>query len=351
MPITTRADSLRETPLPARAFRVLFAVVAVFGLPGFLCGCDAGSSAARPPSDRPIRLGYFANLTHAQAVLGVASGDFARAVQPRKLETRVFNAGPSLIEALFSGEIDIGYVGPSPTLNAHMRSGGAAVRVVAGAAANGVAIVASRNSGIRTLADLKGRLIATPQLGNTQDVSARHYLVHALGQSNADNIVPIANAEQLAMLQRGRIDAAWAPEPWAARLIAEAEGVLIAEEASLWADRRFTLTLVITTPEFLREQPETIAALLSAQRVWTRRLRDDPAGLADPLADALERLTGKRLPRATLLDALSRTLFTDEPLPESLQTFADWAYDLDFSPRKPDLAGLVDTTILRSLPD
>src|SRR5262249_19246224 len=156
--------------------------------------------------------GYFANLSHAQAVLGVASGDFGRAIAPVKLESTVFNAGPSLVEALFAGQIDIGYIGPGPAVTAHRKSRGRGIRVVAGGAADGVVTLA--RSGISSMADLAGKTLATPQLGNTQDISARHFV-------GPKDIVPIANAEQIAMLARGEIDAAWAPEPWGERLVRE----------------------------------------------------------------------------------------------------------------------------------
>src|SRR5436190_8277573 len=134
--------------------------------------CDRSSGARTAGSDSPgeVRIGYFANFTHAQAVLGDASGEFASAIAPTKISRRVFNAGPSLIEALFAGELDIGYVGPGPVLAAHQKSHGEAIRVIAGAAANGVVIVARKDAGIETLADLKGKRIATPQAGNTQDI-------------------------------------------------------------------------------------------------------------------------------------------------------------------------------------
>src|SRR4051812_5340402 len=217
-------------------------------LPLLLVACDRAQSsqqtapATTPPSE--IRVGYFANVTHAQAVLGVASGDFGNAVAPAKVSTKVFNAGPSLIEALFAGEIDIGYVGPGPALSAHARSKGQGIRVISGAAANGVLIVARKDSGISTLADLKGKKLATPQHGNTQDIAARHYLLSELKQTNADNVIPIANSEQAAMMARGDIDAAWAPEPWGSRLIAEQSATLVAEEKDLWPGKEFVLTVV-----------------------------------------------------------------------------------------------------------
>src|SRR5450432_3334174 len=139
-------------------------------------GCDkpgraqegTGTSASNRPEVSELRLGYFANITHAQAVLGVASGDFQKALGSIQLKTKVFNAGPELIQALNAGAIDIGYVGPGPVISVHANSHGQAVRVIAGAAANGVVIVARKDAGISSLHDLAGKRLATPQLGNTQ---------------------------------------------------------------------------------------------------------------------------------------------------------------------------------------
>src|SRR5918993_1000204 len=156
------------------------------------CKKDSTTATGAPPAE--VRIGYFPNVTHAQAVLGVSSGEFQQAVGSSKLSTKTFNAGPSLIEALFANEINIGYVGPSPVLNGFAKSKGRGLRVVAGAAANGVLVVARKDSGIKKLEDLKGRKVATPQLGNTQDVSAKHYLKYKLGD-DLSNVRPIANAE------------------------------------------------------------------------------------------------------------------------------------------------------------
>src|SRR5665213_2845269 len=215
-----------------------------------LSGCDRSEASE---AARPVRIGYFANLTHAQAVLGVSSGDFAKAVAPRKLETQVFNAGPSLIEALLAAEIDVAYVGPGPALNAQLRTHGQGIRVIAGAASNGVLIVAREGSGIKTFADLRGHTLATPQHGNTQDLAARHFLSANLGQADDSFIVPIPNAEQAGMMTRNQIDASWAPEPWGSFLVAKAGAHIVCEEKDLWPDHQFTLTVVVATPEFLEK--------------------------------------------------------------------------------------------------
>lgn len=307
------------------------------------------TTPATPRSVEEVRIGYFANVTHAQAVLGVDSGDLERALAPAKLTTRIFNAGPSLIEALFAGEIDIGYVGPSPALSAHLQSRGRGIRVIAGAAANGVVIVARPGSGIEKLEDLKGKRIATPQLGNTQDVSARHYLITQLGQPDAENVIPIPNAEQAPMMARAQIDAAWAVEPWGARLVAEAGGKIIAEEKDLWPDKSFTLTLVVVSPEYLKEHPDQVEKVLEVHCAWTERLSEDAGAQVPALAAAMERLTGKKLSKDIIGAAVSRVRFTDQPLAQSITTFAQWAFDLRLAKGVPSVTTLVDATLLEKV--
>jgi NitT/TauT family transport system substrate-binding protein len=330
--------------LAARPFRA----IAVLALASLLSACSRprGESSATAAQ---LRLGYYANLTHAQAVLGVASGDFARAIAPTNLETKIFNAGPSLIEALFAGEIDVGYVGPGPVLSAHARSHGQGLRVVGGAAANGVVIVARNGSGVRSLQDLAGRRVATPQLGNTQDISARHYLMNVLGQSDLNNVVPVDNSQQAGLFERGAVDAAWVPEPWGEVLVAQAGASLIGEEKDLWPGKEFALTLVIATPAFLANHRDLVERLLSAHRRWTARLQKEPLTHAPALGDALFALTGKRLPAAVVSAALGRVAFTDDPHEDTMRTYAAWSHDLGFEPAAVDVHGLVDGTIAAKL--
>jgi NitT/TauT family transport system substrate-binding protein len=342
-----------QTPHTAR--RIGFALTLVLTLTMIGCGKDdsatgaSGASSAAAEAPAEVRIGYFANLTHAQAVLGVASGDFERAIAPSKMKTRVFNAGPSLIEALFAGEVDIGYVGPGPIIAGHSKSRGQGVRVIAGVAANGVAIVAREGSGISKLEDLKGKRVATPQHGNTQDVSARYYLQHELKQQNLNNVIPVANAEQAALMARGEIDAAWAPEPWGARLVAEANGKIIGEEKDLWPSKLFTLTLVVTTPEFLAKHPDVVERVLAQHRAITAKLQSDPKGQLPQLEAGLFALTNKKLPEGVLADAITRVVFTEDPLEDTLVRMAQWSYEIGFVKEPPKIEGLVDTSLLHKL--
>jgi NitT/TauT family transport system substrate-binding protein len=326
---------------------VLTFLVIVSVMSAMLTGCRRDPTDGPGGAPRVVRIGYFANLTHAQAVLGISSGEMARALSPSKVETRVFNAGPSLVEALFAGEIDIGYVGPGPALAAHARSGGQAIRVIAGAASNGVVVVARKGSGITTWADLAGRRLATPQLGNTQDISARHYLSAVLKQTDLGNVVPVDNPEQAAMFSSGQLDAAWAPEPWGERLIEEVGATLIGEEKDLWPSKEFALTLVVTTPAFLTRSPDAVARLLGVHHAWTTRLRREPEKYVTALGEALFALNGKRLAPGVLPRALQRIRFTDDPGVDTLRTFAKWKAELGMDRAPVDLAGLVDDTLIR----
>lgn len=308
--------------------------------------CDRRSSSGAASE---VSLGYFANLTHAQAVLGVASGDFQQAVAPARLTKRIFNAGPSLIEALLAGEIDMAYIGPGPALNGHAKTHGQGIRVIAGATNNGTIIVAREGSGIRTLADLKGRKLATPQNGNTQDIAARHYLRDVLHQADLQNVIPISNAEQAGMMSRGQIDASWAAEPWGSLLVLQEGAHVIGEEKDLWPGKRFTLAVVITTPDFLGDHPEIVQKVLQAHVRWTRRLQKGPEQYIGQLESALFDLTGKKFPKGVVAAAMRTVQFSDEPLRETFEALDDWSAELGFFPGKIDLTGLFDTSILRKV--
>lgn len=303
---------------------------------------------------KEVRLGYFANVTHAQAVLGVSSGDFQQALEPLglKLSTKPYNAGPSLIQDLLAGNIDIGYVGPGPAINAHAK-GAQQIRVIAGAAANGVLIVVRKElkDKIKSPADLRDFTVATPQLGNTQDISARHYFKAVL-KTNTDKIKPVNNAQQLAEMSGGSIDAAWVPEPWGSRLKHEAGAHVLSQEhelKELWPEGNLSLTVVVTTPKFLAEHPDVVEKMLGVHEAWTQRLAADPQKYAKQLGDGLYRLVNARLKDAVLADSLRNVRFTDQPLEQTLQKMAEWSDELRGTGPATRISGLVDLTILNKV--
>src|SRR6185312_11442085 len=188
-----------------------------------------------------LRLGYFPNINHAQAVIGIGNGDFQKALGNNiEIKRFVFNAGPSAIEALFAKQIDATYVGPNPAINGYIVSGGKNVKIVAGASSGGAVFVVRNDSGIQSPKDFAGKKFASPQLGNTQDVALRKYLLDNGYQTKEHGgkleVVPAKNADILTLLLKKQVDGAWVPEPWGERFIKEANSRLFLDERDLWPD-------------------------------------------------------------------------------------------------------------------
>ncbi|MFN2569340.1 MAG: ABC transporter substrate-binding protein [Candidatus Dormibacteria bacterium] len=284
-------------------------------------GC--GSPAAGGESST-LRLGYLPNLTHAPALVGVAQGYFARALGPRTtLRTQAFNAGPSAIEALFAGSLDAAFVGPSPAINAFAKSHGEAIRVVAGATAGGAALVVQGDGHITSSNDLRGKRIATPQLGNTQDVALRKWLANrglkTSPQGGGDALVaPTDNSTILQLFKSHAIDAAWVPEPYASRLVVESSGRVLVDEADLWPGGRFPTSMLIVSTAFLGDHPDVVNRLIRGELDTIDVLR----GSADAPAAAnaaLGRLAQKGLNGPVLAAAWAHLTFDADPLASALQ--------------------------------
>jgi NitT/TauT family transport system substrate-binding protein len=319
-------------------------VVRVHLLP-LLALAIAASSCRRVDDDRPLRLGYFPNHTHGQALVGVDDGTFAAALGGR-LEPRMFNAGPAAMEALLSGELDASYVGPGPAAIAYLRSRGEGLKVVAGAASGGAALVV-RDA--RRPQDLAGKRVASPQLGNTQDVALRMWLrANGLGDKGGPagvEVTPLANPDILALFARGDLAGAWVPEPWCARLVAEAKGRILVDERTLWPDGRFPTTILVVSRRALERRSRDVQALVRAHVALTRRWADDPRAFGRLVNEAYGRRTGKPLPDAILEDALSRVEPTSDPLAPQLHRMAQHAQALGFAP-EGDVSGIVDANLL-----
>jgi NitT/TauT family transport system substrate-binding protein len=308
----------------------------------------ASSGCSRARDDRPLRLGYFPNLTHAQAMVGVDDGSLAAALGGR-LDAKMFNAGPAAMEALLAGELDASYVGPGPAVIAYLRSQGEGLRVVAGAASGG-AVLAVRDA--RAPRDLAGKRVASPQLGNTQDVALRMWLrAHGLGDKGGPDgveVTPLANPDILTLFARGDLAGAWVAEPWGARLVAEAGARILVDERTLWPDGKFPTTVLVVARRALERRPADVQALLRAHLALTRRWADDPSAFARLVNDGYAKRAGKPLPQAILSDALSRIEPTSDPLAPQLQEMARQAQALGFAPRG-EVSGMVDARLLSEI--
>jgi NitT/TauT family transport system substrate-binding protein len=302
-----------------------------------------------------LRVGYFPNITHAQALVGRANGQFEKSLGANvQIEWKAFNAGPSAIEALFANAIDLTYVGPNPTVAGYFRSQGAAVRVIAGAASGGASLVVRKDAGIQSASDFHGKKVATPQLGNTQDVALRSWM-RANGLKSREKggdvqVIPISNPDQLTLFLKGQIDAAWAPEPWAARLVHEGGGRIFLDERDLWPDHQFVITNIIVSPRFLKEHPDVVKNFLRTHVELTEWINKNPTPAKQIMNQQVQKETGKPLPAEVLDEAFSRMQVTYDPIRSSLLKSTQQAFDEGFLGRtQPDLSGLYDLTLLNEV--
>jgi NitT/TauT family transport system substrate-binding protein len=340
---------MRPTRVRTLAALGLLATVA---LAGAGCGDDGGGSGSGTAADPvTVRLAFFPNLTHAPALVGVEKGIFAEKLgSGAKLETKSFNAGPAEIEALFSKAIDIGYIGPNPTINGFSQSKGEGLRVISGAASGGAALVVKPE--IKSAAALKGKTLATPQLGNTQDVALRYWLkqngLTATKEGGGDvKIRPQENADTLTTFQSGNIDGAWVPEPWVARLV-DAGGTVLVDEKTLWPGGKYILTNIIVRKEFLDQHPDVVKKFLEGQVAANDFIKSNVAESQQAVSDQIGKITGKPLDVKLIEKSWPSLEFTNDPVASSLVEGAKHAEEVGLL-ESANLDGLYDLTLLNEV--
>lgn len=314
-------------------------------------GASADSSAAAAEAPE-LRLGYFANVTHATPLVGVGTDRYAEALGDTELTTQIFNAGPAAVEALFAGSLDATYIGPNPAINAFTKSNGEAVRIIAGATSGGAQLVVKEE--IDDAEDLRGKTLATPQVGGTQDVALRAWLLEndlktsVTGGQNDVTIAPQENAQTLELFKAGQLDGAWLPEPWASRLVLEGGGKVLVDEKDLWPGGEFVTTHLIVRTEFLEQYPGTVQKLLEAQvatNEWIAANGDEARAAANA---AIQELTGKQLPDDVLERAWSNITVTNDPIASSLATSAEHAEAVGVT-KSVDIDGIYDLAPLNAI--
>jgi NitT/TauT family transport system substrate-binding protein len=311
----------------------------------------AWPAGAADQAAQELRLGYFPNLTHAQALYARATGAFTNFGV--EIAWTAFNAGPTAIEALFSDAVDAAFIGPSPTINGYLKSKGMKFVVVAGSASGGSGLVVRKDSGIRGEKDFGGKVIATPQLGNTQDVAARVWFAqkgYRLRERGGNvSLVPLSNADQLTMFRKRQIDGAWTIEPWLARLEIEGGGTLLLDENSLWPGGKYVTTHLVVNKTFLADNQETVRRLIAALVEVTQRINADKAAAIPILNDQLRAETGKPLNEEVIRSAISRVEFTWDPICSSLEKSAQEAHAIGFIKPAPVLHGLYSLRLLNDV--
>lgn len=301
-------------------------------------------SALPLPAQQVIRVGLFPNVTHAQALVaknmsGAGDGWFeSRLGVPVKIEWLVFNAGPSAMEGIFTKAVDLTYVGPSPVVNAYVRANGNDVRVLGGSMRGGEGLVV-RGDAIKTPGDFRGKTIATPQLGNTQDVVCRAWLIaHGIKVTLVGGdarVIPTANPDIFALFQQGKIDAAWTVEPWVTRLINEADGKIFHSDAD-------ALTTVLAGREgFLKENPELAKRFLAAHRELTAWVIANPDEARRRVRDEITAIVHREIPADLVNDAWPRLVFDDRISPEPFEKFLAQAREVGFLRAQVNLNNLI----------
>jgi NitT/TauT family transport system substrate-binding protein len=360
--------SAQSRPAPRSSSRRRRLVAAAAALPvliGALAACGYGSDkAASDPtvaattagtkklSADQVKIGYFPNLTHATPLVGLKEGIFQKELGGTSVKELTFNAGPAEIEALNAGAIDIGWIGPSPAINGYTQSGGTNLRIISGSASGGVKLVVNPKK-IKTLADVKGKKIATPQLGNTQDVallnwiSSQGWKVDAQSGKGDVSVVRTDNKITPDAYKNGSIDGAWVPEPTASKLVAEGAKVLL-DESTLWPDKKFVITNVIVSQKFLTAHPDVVEAVLRGSVKTNAWIKANPAKAGADANDELKRLTQKALPAAVLDPAWSSIQVTDDPLAATAKTEADHAVAAGLL-KAPKLDGIYDLSLLNKV--
>ena len=313
-----------------------------------VAGCKKGSSDETGAKQSGVsagglRVGFFPNITHAQALVGNGAGEFQKQVPG--VELKMFNAGPAAMEALTAGSLDASYVGTGPAINTFLKAG-RELRVIAAAVDSGAVLVTKT---ARTPAELKGKTLASPQLGNTQDIALRHWLGQQGLKVGGDvTVTPLSNPDILALFIHGKLEGAWVPEPWGARMVAEGGGHILLDERELWPERRFPTTVLVTTRKALEERREDLKKLLRVHVALTRQWQREPDTFVRRVNDAFAQVTGRPIATPVLQDAFTRLEPSLEPAPEKLRLAAEHAQQLGFV-SSADLSGMVDTSLLREV--
>ena len=299
-----------------------------------------------------LKLGYFGNIPHGPALVGVNSGFIARNLGQTKLTTQVFNAGPAAIEALNAGAIDATYIGPSPAINSYVKSKGESISIIAGAASGGAQLVVRPD--ITSPSQLAGKKLATPQLGGTQDVALRAWLGKQGYKTSPDGsgdvtINPTENAQTLKLFQDGKLDGAWLPEPWASRLVLQAGAAVLVDEKDLWDKGEFITTVLIVNKKFAAEHPDTVKALLKGHVESVDWLTTAPAAeKANVLNTALKESGGAALPADVVDRSLQNIVFTVDPLAGTYQKLLQDGVDAGTT-KQADINGIFDLRALNSV--
>ena len=293
-----------------------------------------------------IRVGHFPNVTHVQGLVAhhlsrTGKGWFEQRLGPDvKIEWYIYNAGPSAMEAILADSIDLTYVGPSPALNAYTKSNGEEIRIVAAAAAGGAALVVQADSGLKQPSDFRGKTIATPQLGNTQDIACRAWLANGglkITQTGGDaSIIPTPNPDQLALFKNKKLDAVWTVEPWVSRLERDAGGKVLVEQSNE------SITVLVSSVKFLKTKRDLAARFIRAHRELTDWIVSHPEEAKQMVRQELAAETKADVSPELIAQSWKRIVLKNDASLDEYQHFVANAQRAGFIRSLPDLSRLIE---------
>ena len=293
-----------------------------------------------------LRIAYFPNIGHAISIVGIEKGFFAEKIGTDvKIETKVFDSGPQVIESIFANSVDIAYVGPGPAINGFLNSENNNIKILAGAASGGASFIVHPNSKINSASDFVGKKIAAPQIGNTQDVSLRHYLsennLKPAEKGGSVIVYNIANPDIYTLFVKGDIDGAWVAEPWATILETELGGNRLFFEEDLWPNKQFASVLLIANTNYVEQHPEIISKFLTSHHETVSWINNNPVETRIIFNTFLKSHLGQSLSDNVVDISLSNLVITSDPLKDSVYSFAEKANVLGYLGRNGyDLSGI-----------
>ena len=284
--------------------------------------------------NKKIRVAFFPNVGHVVPIVGMEKEIFAQGLgNDTKIETKLFDSGPQVIESLFSKSIDIAYVGPVPAINGFLKSE-KEIKILAGAASGGASFIVHPNSNINSVEDFAGKKIATPQIGNTQDVSLRHYIsengLKSIDKGGSVVVLNIANPDIHTLFVKGEIDAAWVPEPWATILVEEQGGKRLFFEEQLWQNQEFASVVLVARSDYVKNNPEIIQAWLDSHVKTVNQINSNSKETVIIFNQFMEDTLGQSLPESIVEQSLSNIEITSDPIADSIYTFAERANSLGY---------------------
>ena len=333
------------------SFKITFFLLVM--LLGIILVAGCGSKEVNKNGKTVVKVGYFPNMTHAQALVGFGDGTFQKALGDGVvIEEHKFNAGPAEIEALLAGEIDLGYIGPVPAVNGFAKSKGK-LQIIAGSSTGGAVLLARKGVKIDSPKDLDGKKVAVPQLGNTQDISLRNLLEQAnlkdAAKGGTVTIIPAENPDIFTLIAKGDVDAALVPEPWGSTIVKQAGARIVLDSNEIWRDGNYATAVVIVNTDFLNKHPDLVEKWLTAHVDITERVNKDKEGSKILIKNQLKKLTQKELPEDILNSSFARITVTNDPVAASIKEFTDISFKNGYLKEKPDISNLFNFELVNKI--